>query len=161
MYQGTATRYDGRASGGLVVANNPLNATDPTGERQVVKLQAGGQVSGARNQTVRANAGVYAGQDSRGRLRVGVFGSTGVGGATRPNAASVSGGFAVAPGMTTDNIAGQTVAVQGDIDLPGSMVDLSGDISLPASQASSTLAAFADGKAVSEELWLERGALVS
>jgi hypothetical protein len=32
MYQGMATVYDGRASGGLVVANNPLNNTDPTGQ---------------------------------------------------------------------------------------------------------------------------------
>ena len=142
----------GFASGGVgyfnryaYVGNNPLNATDPTGMVQVVKVQASGQASGPHNQTVRGNAGVYAGRDSRGRTRVGAFVTTGAGGATRRNAGSVSTGFAIAPNQTTDDIAGRTITFQGDIDIPGSRVDGSVDVSVPESAGAEIMSSVADG----------------
>jgi len=108
------------------VGNNPLNATDPTGE-QTVTAQVGGQVVGPKRQAVRGNVGVFVGRDDHGRFTIGGAVTTGVGVASTPGA-SISGGAAVAPNWTTEDISGGSYTVQ--VDTPAGV---SVDLSLPAS----------------------------
>jgi len=108
------------------VGNSPLNATDPTGE-QTVTAQAGGQVVGPKRQAVRGNFGVFIGRDDHGRFTIGGAVTTGVGVASTPGA-SISGGAAVAPNWTTEDISGGSYTVQ--VDTPAGV---SVDVTLPES----------------------------
>jgi RHS repeat-associated protein len=93
------------------VANDPINATDPTGE-WTVKIGFTGHKAGNKKQAVSGGAGFAFGTDSKGRFSYGMYKSTGAGVGEKGTAAVDLRGCL---SCSTDEIDGISIEGQGDV----------------------------------------------